>query len=76
MPFDLAPAYWSLLAIFTIVYRLSPFHPLANYPGPILDRISSLRILQVNVGGNLHRYRETLHKRYGDIVRIGECDPK
>jgi hypothetical protein len=68
-------SYWSLLAIFAIIYRLSPFHPLARYPGPILDRISKLRTAQICATGNMHRYRQKLHKKYGDVVRIGDFDP-
>ena len=27
-------AYGACLILFTLAYRLSPFHPLAKYPGP------------------------------------------
>lgn len=67
-------AYWSLLSVFTIIHRISPFHPLAKYPGPILDRITQLQTLRICTSGNLHGYRQKLHHEYGDIVRIGPND--
>ena len=34
--------YGSALTSFTLVYRLSPFHPLAKYPGPAIAKTSKL----------------------------------
>jgi hypothetical protein len=74
--FSMASAsYWSLLALFAIVYRLSPFHPLAKYPGPVLNRISKAQLFREGLKGNLYRYCQQLHHKYGDIVRTGQHIP-
>ncbi|KAF9241320.1 cytochrome P450 [Melanogaster broomeanus] len=54
-----------------VVYRLSPFHPLAKYPGPILCKVSQLWVVAVVCRGKGHIYRKQLHEQYGCIVRIG-----
>ena len=64
-------AYWSGLLFFTLAYRLSPLHPLANYPGPILAKSSKLWGAYLGAIGDQHRCRKRLHDRYGDVVRIG-----
>jgi hypothetical protein len=64
-------AYWSGLSFFTLAYRLSPFHPLANYPGPILAKSSKLWGAYLGATGDQHRCLKRLHDRYGDVVRIG-----
>ena len=61
---------WSAL-MSTVVYRLSPFHPLASYPGPILWRVSSLRLSHVSFSGRRHLLLDDMHKTYGPFVRIG-----
>lgn len=60
-------------ALFTsiVMYRLSPLHPLAKYPGPIACRISQLWAVVIYSGGKAHYYRKLLHDQYGPIVRIG-----
>ncbi len=55
-----------------ILYRLSPFHPLARYPGPVACKISMFWMTWVTRIGKRHVYLKTLHERYGDIVRIGQ----
>ena len=64
-------AYWSGLLFFTLAYRLSPFHPLANYPGPVLAKSSKLWGAYLSATGDQHRWLKRLHDRYGDVVRIG-----
>ena len=64
-------AYWSGLAFFTLVYRLSSFHPLAKYPGPLLAKTSKWWAAYLSGTGDQHRYIKRLHDRYGDVVRIG-----
>lgn len=54
-----------------VVYRLSPFHPLAKYPGPIACKISQLWAVLIYSRGKAHHYRKLLHDQYGPIVRIG-----
>ncbi|KAI9462029.1 high nitrogen upregulated cytochrome P450 monooxygenase 2 [Russula earlei] len=64
-------AYGGSLGAFILVYRLSPFHPLANYPGPIIAKTSKLWAAYVSFRGDQHRYYKRLHDLYGDVVRIG-----
>ncbi|KAI0265784.1 high nitrogen upregulated cytochrome P450 monooxygenase 2 [Gloeopeniophorella convolvens] len=64
-------AYESLLVFFTIAYRLSPFHPLAKYPGPLISKTSKWWAAYVTVRGDGQRYMKGLHERYGDVVRVG-----
>lgn len=54
-----------------IAYRLSPFHPLALYPGPLICKTTNLWTAYVALMGKSHRYYEKLHEEYGKVVRIG-----
>ncbi|KAI1817145.1 isotrichodermin C-15 hydroxylase [Poronia punctata] len=64
----LATAFvWTVTRIIYNIY----FHPLRNYPGPLLQRASSLPwALQHSTGVQAHRTQK-LHDRYGPVVRIG-----
>ena len=64
-------AYWSGLVFFTLAYRLSPFHPLAKYPGPVLAKASKWWAAYLSAIGDQHRCYKRLHDRHGDVVRIG-----
>lgn len=64
--------YLLTLAISVTVYRLSPFHPLAQYPGPVLNKITKLAGMQNSWGGHGHRNNHQLHAKYGPVVRVGE----
>ncbi|KAI0648721.1 cytochrome P450 [Trametes meyenii] len=64
-------SYFSALSIIAIVYRVSPWHPLAAYPGPPLARISSLWLTYVSSTGRRHLIIDNLHTKYGVFVRIG-----
>ena len=66
-------SYHALLLLFIAAYRLSPFHPLARYPGPILARLSKWWSFWMATTGQKHRYIRDLHERYGDVVRVGKC---
>ncbi|GKT40345.1 cytochrome P450 monooxygenase FCK2 [Colletotrichum spaethianum] len=57
-----------------VIYRAT-FHRLNSFNGPYLARISNLWITS-RVVKELHTYSEVqeLHKRYGDIVRIGPSE--
>ena len=68
-------AYWSSLVFFTLAYRLSSFHPLAEYPGPLLARTSKWWAAYLCGTGDQHRCIKRLHDRYGDVVRIGWNPP-
>ena len=63
--------YWAALTISITAYRLSPHHPLARYPGPLIARITRLWTLYKVLGGEQHAYFHHLHETYGDIVRTG-----
>ena len=65
-------AYWSCLVFVTLTYRLSPFHPLANYPGPVLAKSSKWWGAYHSATGDQHRCLKRLHDQHGDIVRIGQ----
>ncbi|KAG6848263.1 hypothetical protein H0H93_001760, partial [Arthromyces matolae] len=65
------PTFWAVLSASIVFYRLSPFHPLAKYPGPILCRASKLYIAFLSLGGKQYTYYQRLHDQYGDVVRIG-----
>ena len=64
--------YLSSLVLSVVVYRISPFHPLAKYPGPLFLKISRFSAWVVVMGGNQHRYYHSLHQRYGPYVRTGK----
>jgi hypothetical protein len=63
--------YFLSLILSTIAYRISPWHPLAAYPGPILWRLSSLVLVYASFSGKRHVVIDRLHKKYGKFVRIG-----
>lgn len=65
------PVYYTTLLVSVIAYRLSPFHPLAKYPGPISCKISKLWTVYKNWNGRLPQYHKRLHDKYGPIVRTG-----
>lgn len=64
--------YVGVLGISIAVYRLSPLHPLASYPGPLLFKISKLTGTVVSGTGRQHLILKSLHDTYGPVVRIGE----
>ncbi|KAJ7137801.1 cytochrome P450 [Mycena epipterygia] len=59
------------LSISIIAYRLSPFHPLAQYPGPTIDKISKLWGVWIACRGYRYLYEKKLHDVYGPYVRVG-----
>ncbi|KAJ7650724.1 cytochrome P450 [Roridomyces roridus] len=63
--------YFSAILASVVLYRISPFHPLASYPGPVLCKISKLWLAGISLGGKQHVYYRDLHRRYGDVVRVG-----
>ena len=62
-------AYWSGLVFFTLAYRLSSFHPLAKYPGPLLAKTSKWWAAYLGGTGDQHRCLKRLHHRYGDCCK-------
>ncbi|KAH9015099.1 high nitrogen upregulated cytochrome P450 monooxygenase 2 [Lactarius pseudohatsudake] len=63
--------YGGAVASFALIYRLSPFHPLAKYPGPAIAKTSKLWAAYLCAKGDMHRLYKSLHDRYGDVVRVG-----
>ncbi|KAI0337455.1 cytochrome P450 [Trametopsis cervina] len=63
--------YFAILAVCTILYRISPFHPLARYPGPLMNKITNWWTYYHVKDGSQHLYYQALHNKYGDVVRIG-----
>ncbi|KAI9462028.1 high nitrogen upregulated cytochrome P450 monooxygenase 2 [Russula earlei] len=61
-------AYGGSLGAFILAYRLSPFHPLAKFPGPLIAKTSKLWAAYVSFRGDQHRYYKRLHDLYGDVV--------
>ncbi|KAI0785593.1 cytochrome P450 [Abortiporus biennis] len=64
-------SYWSLIVAFVCAYRLSPLHPLAKYPGPIMCKLTKLGHVYLYTQRKHFGYVSGLHKKYGDVVRIG-----
>ncbi|KAJ7055924.1 high nitrogen upregulated cytochrome P450 monooxygenase 2 [Mycena amicta] len=54
-----------------VAYRLSPWHPLAHIPGPVLAKITKWWAAGLVLGGKKHLMLKKLHDRYGDFVRTG-----
>ncbi|KAJ7481155.1 high nitrogen upregulated cytochrome P450 monooxygenase 2 [Mycena galericulata] len=63
--------FWGSLCISIVVYRLSPFHPLAKFPGPTMGKITKLWGFWVASRGHQYRYHKKLHDSYGPYVRTG-----
>ncbi|KDR74014.1 hypothetical protein GALMADRAFT_250743 [Galerina marginata CBS 339.88] len=63
--------FYTALLLSIVTYRISPFHPLAQHPGPILCKVSKLWLTYVAYRGKLHEYHKYLHDTYGQIVRVG-----
>jgi hypothetical protein len=52
-------------------YRLSPLHPLAEYPGPVLARVSRLWAALGAIRGYQYLESHELFEKYGEVVRTG-----
>ncbi|KAJ7137803.1 cytochrome P450 [Mycena epipterygia] len=59
------------LSLSIIAYRLSPFHPLAHFPGPTINKISKLWGFWVACSGYRYLHHKKLHDTYGPYVRTG-----
>ena len=65
--------YFAALSSSIVLYRISPLHPLYRYPGPLPAKITKWWHIWRVHKGKQHLYIQSLHDKYGDIVRIGEC---
>ena len=63
--------FWSTLVTSILVYRVSPWHPLAKYPGPLLCKLTKFHLAYFSLGGKQYLYYYELHQKYGNAVRIG-----
>jgi hypothetical protein len=63
--------YILALVTSTILYRISPFRPLAKFPGPLFARTSRIWWSYVSRAGHQHLIMQQLHEKYGGVVRIG-----
>lgn len=59
-----------VLGILKVLYNVSPFHPLAKYPGPLLWRASRLFASYHHATGDLYISVASIHEKYGPTVRI------
>lgn len=64
-------AFYVFLLLSIIAYRLSPFHPLYQYPGPYLAKLSNFYSMYIAASGKQHLHFERMHEKYGPIVRLG-----
>ncbi|PIL29373.1 cytochrome P450 [Ganoderma sinense ZZ0214-1] len=62
-----------LISLFcsVFIYRISPFHPLSSFPGPILPKITKFWGVSQSWTGRQHRTFLHLHEIYGPFVRTG-----
>ncbi|KAH8103043.1 cytochrome P450 [Cristinia sonorae] len=64
--------YHLVLLTSVALYRVSPVHPLARYPGPIKLKLASYFSYKLSISGKRHLYIQRLHQDYdSDVVRIG-----
>ncbi|KAJ7461561.1 cytochrome P450 [Mycena latifolia] len=59
------------MGVSIVVYRLSPFHPLAQFKGPAMGKVSKLWSLWIASRGHQYLYLKKLHDKYGSYVRTG-----
>lgn len=64
--------YYATLGVSICLYRISPLHPLASYPGPLPAKLTRWWWTRHALNGHQHELSQQLHEKYGDIVRIGE----
>lgn len=61
----------SLALLFSIVvYRLSPWHPLAKYPGSLIFKLTKLRTFYGSWRGDYYRDIKKIHDKHGPVVRV------
>lgn len=56
--------------ILKCLYKISPLHPLAKYPGPLLWRLSRLPASYHHARGDLYQRISAIHYQHGPKVRI------
>ena len=73
---------WAAVTVFSVffislftsitLYRVSPWHPLAKYPGPLICKLTQFHLATLSLRGKQHIYFAKMHEKYGDIVRVGK----
>ncbi|KAL5511173.1 hypothetical protein ACEPAH_4388 [Sanghuangporus vaninii] len=63
--------FYVTLASSVILYRISPIHPLAKYPGPWYLKTSKLFAMFHASNGKQYVFFKELHDKYGSFVRVG-----
>ncbi|UPX16324.1 uncharacterized protein EKO05_0006732 [Ascochyta rabiei] len=63
---SLVAAYLFSVAIYRIY-----FHPLSKYPGPLLLKLTSVVWTYHFVKGDIIKWNDQLHTKYGETVRLG-----
>ncbi|KAI0059097.1 cytochrome P450 [Artomyces pyxidatus] len=61
----------SVVCLSILMYRLSPYHPLAKFPGPAVCRLTPLWNVWLARNGQQQTAYKALHDRYGPVVRVG-----
>lgn len=66
--------------IWGLVYNVF-FHPLRNFPGPLLNRASKIPWVIMHVSGNKPHVYQEMHDKYGPVIRaapdmLNFTDPK
>ena len=64
--------FYFTLGLSIVLYRLSPLHPLAKYPGPAILKITKFAVLVPTFRGKQHIFFKKLHEQYGPCVRVGK----
>ncbi|EME41126.1 hypothetical protein DOTSEDRAFT_82343 [Dothistroma septosporum NZE10] len=54
----------------SVLYNISPFHPLHDYPGPLLWKATRLTASYHHATGDLYKCIAVIHDEYGRAVRI------
>jgi tryprostatin B 6-hydroxylase len=57
-------------SISIVIYRLF-LHPLKDYPGPVLARVSKWYCFYKSSQGRSYQIQPRYHEKYGDVVRVG-----
>ncbi|EIW57872.1 cytochrome P450 [Trametes versicolor FP-101664 SS1] len=64
-------AYGLTVWLITVAYRLSPWHPLAAYPGPYIAKITGLWLSYISFTGKRYQILDDLHTQHGPFLRVG-----
>ncbi|KAF2430451.1 cytochrome P450 monooxygenase [Tothia fuscella] len=59
--------------IYQIIYRLY-FHPLAKFPGPVLNKLSPVPAIVSLLRGRIPLDNKVLHDKYGSVVRVSPTE--